>query len=263
MKILKILPCSPLLIFLVFSPVFSPAMSGGGGVPGGATEFTQFLQLSVDFDKLTTAVKRVEDGIRKYQYLMNQAKGLKDGALDSMLTGKVRELLKIVQVGRETGQVLQGIEKDMMGLKEHYSGNMEFDPESILYRYAKWEESNESMINEAFESADIHYDQFKAEDEVLGELERLAQTTTGRARLQQIASLIAAEQAKQIQRLRQLFVEQLKRENMYKEIERQKQEYEDAFLDDFYGQDPDYWKRAGEKTRDIKSTLWKHTSEGR
>ncbi len=37
---------------------------------------------------------------------------------------------------------------------------------------------------------------------------------------------------------------------------------EEAFMDKFYGQDPDYWKRAGEKTRDIKSTLWKHTSEG-
>ncbi len=235
MKSLKIAALSVLIVAFAFSPAFA---GGGGATTGGATEWTQVMQyieqLKYGAQTLSQGAKKLEKAMNHYERMRAQATGLKQSVMDRIINEDIAELLQIIRTGQRANRLIQGMSSEWANIKRGLIDGRDIDLQSIIDQYARWDDTNETLIKEALKKHDIQYDEFTTEKEILDGLKRTAKTAKTRTQLLQTASMISLEQVKQLRKLRALMLSQIEMENYYRQVEQQKKEMKRRLSEKLY-----------------------------
>lgn len=193
-----------------------PAIAGGGGLTGGATEITQILNNS---ELLAIAIKEAENlayTIRQYEIMYENMRNLPDHIKQQALAD-LQALASIVATGRgvaySSGQIDEDYQREHRSF-EYYEQMQrgetgQRDHVAFSERYQDWSEVNHDSVRGALRAAGLQAQQFDREDSALRTIETQMQNAAGTKQLLQAGGSIAALQVEQLQKLRQLQMAQI------------------------------------------------------
>ena len=223
MKNLKIVIISILILAFPVSPAIS-----GGGATGGSTEITQFIQFISDLMSnakvLTQGAKKLSKAMDHYERMRAQASSFKASVMNTFIDENVSELLQAIKTGQRASRLIRGISSDWANLKRGLMSNRDFDLQAIINQYARWDDANETLINNALKNNKIQYDEFDSEEKLMGDLKASAKSAKSRTQLLQTVSMVGMEQLRQMQKLRALIQSHIEMETHYRQIELQQKE---------------------------------------
>lgn len=197
--------------------LMKPVYAGGGGLGGGATEFTQ---LANNVELVDIALKDAENlvyTIKQYEIMYENIRNLPNHIKQQALAD-LKRLADVVKTGRaiaySSGQIDEDYRnrfKDYDYYREHDFRNADgtVNHEALSDQYQDWSETNHDSIRGALRAAGLQAQQFDREDSALKTIENQIETAAGEKQLLQAGASIAALQVEQMQKLRQLVMAQV------------------------------------------------------
>lgn len=196
--------------------VTTPALAGGGGLTGGATELTQ---LANNAELISVAISEAENltyTIQQYEIMFENFRKLPNYIKQQALAD-LQQLAQIVATGRavsySSGQIDEDYRREYRDF-EYYAGkgrnaNGIRDHEFFSERYRDWAQVNHDSVRGALRAAGLQAQQFDREDSALRTIEQQMESAAGTKQLLQAGGSIAALQVEQLQKLRQLQMAQI------------------------------------------------------
>ena len=198
--------------------LFAAAAMAGGGVTGGATEFTQLLNNG-------ELAAQVQQQLRTYQALADELQILRGN--ERMLTGHhfadapSKALIRLHRAMQNDHIISYqaGSIHDEFALK--YPGYRTYMAEAYGIKnggnagYAAWDEQNQANLAAALNTVNLNRDQVLAEGQMLDLIDRQARTTTSRKALMQLGNDLALTQVRQARRMENLLQTQIVLQSNY------------------------------------------------
>lgn len=198
--------------------------AGGGGLTGGATEITQIANnaelgavLSQEARQVSNQLTQIQNQIQQYQQLVNQYNNMVQNTLNlpnhiwGNTTQHLQQLASIVQTGQALAYSGTNLDSQFQAKFRSYDDHLVHDYNRANFKseYRDWSETNRDSIRSALLAAGLQSEQFADENSTLRQIELLSQSSNGRLQAIQAGSLIAAQQVRQTQKLRQLIMSQI------------------------------------------------------
>lgn len=210
--------------FLILCLLSFGTYAGGGGLTGGATEITQIANnaelgavLSQETRQVSNQLIQIQNQIQQYQQLVNQYNNMVQNTLNlpnhiwGNATQHLQQLANIVQTGEALAYSGTNLDSQFQAKFRSYDDHLvrDYNRANFKSEYRSWSETNRDSIRSALRAAGLQSEQFADENSTLRQIELLSQSSTGRLQAIQAGSLIAAQQVRQTQKLRQLIMSQI------------------------------------------------------
>lgn len=196
----------------------------GGGLTGGATEWTQILnngelislvaksaeQVNNQIKQITQLAEQIQNQLNIYRNLLQNT-----AQLPTHIWGQVASDLNKLQSVVAQGQ---GIAFSMGNiddvLKQRFQSFADFKTNlptgaSFSQTYQSWSTTNRDTIAGTLKAANLTADQFSTEETTMAQLRDLSQTADGQMKALQVGHQIANQQVAQMQKLRGLVSQQM------------------------------------------------------
>mgnify|MGYP000203369673 CR=1 FL=1 len=195
-----------------------------GAAAGGASEPTQILnniQLILSYGKqaeeVSKSIQQIQNQVLQYQQLVAQTQDMVNNtlALPSHIWGDAQaaltQLANVVQTGQAIAYSMGNVDTEFQNKFQSYDDHLvrDYNRANFGAEYREWSNTNRDSIRGALLSANLQADQFATENSTLAQIQTLSQSSTGRLQAIQAGSMIAAQQVRQIQKLRQLVMAQI------------------------------------------------------
>jgi P-type conjugative transfer protein TrbJ len=222
---------------------------------GGALETTQILNMAelikIALDTYQTAQtvhKQLEDMYIQGSQLTNADWGNAGQAL--------QQLAQVVQQGNALAYSTTTIDatfRDKFNLYEDYLiKRPDFDGSMLATKYRDWSDTNRDTIASTMASVGLQNDQYASEEATMETLQMMSQNSVGRLQAIQAGNQIAAQQVRQIQKLRQLMMTQMQMQSAFMATQSDKEAVQTAQSELYYGKPVD--ARVGNET----AGLWRN-----
>lgn len=209
------------VMFMVTAIV--PGTAHGGGVTGGATEWTQLLNngelvtlVGKSAEQINNQIKQISQLSEQIQNQLNIYNNLLQNTarLPNHMWGQVEADLKKLQtiVGQGQGIAFSMGNIDDV-LKQRFQSFANFktglaDGETFSGNYQTWSTTNRDTIAGTLKAAGLTADQFASEESTLSTLRSMSESADGQMKALQVGHQIAAQQVAQFQKLRGLVSQQ-------------------------------------------------------
>lgn len=212
------------LLAIAFAATALGHHAHGGAMTGGATEPTQIMnniELLLSNMQLATEVKTTIDQL---QTMYTNLKKLQDFVNNGdAVIAELTKLSEVIQVGQalaydanNLSQMYAERYQDFEQFAEMTSKNQGKRDESWEKdRYQKWSRQNLDSVHSALNAANLQSRYFYTEAAAIQEIERKAQSAEGRDQLLQAGIEIAALQANQMIKLRQMIASDMQMQANY------------------------------------------------
>ena len=205
-----------LLVMITWLASSSLALAGGG-LRGGALEITQIAN---NVQLAGIQAKEIQQLVRLAQQVQNQLRMLQDIAIQARRLAKsdwgnafqdLQRLAGIVRQGRALAYSLGNLDQIM---RETYKGYKDYtgiilNQQTFHDRFRTWNETTMDTLRGTLKAVHLQSSQFQTEERTLTTLQGLSQSAQGRMQALQAGHQIAAQQVRQLQKLRQLQMAQM------------------------------------------------------
>ena|GEM_PF-238333 len=229
--------CMLIVIVFALSISSSVVMAGGGGLTGGATEFTQLMnnselvaqvgqlskQINNQITQITNQVTQITNQITMIQDMIHNTKGL-----PSQLFGNVNQIFsRIKGVMNQT----QGIAYTMMNLddemknrfKSYSSMSQLKTTKDLQQEYRQIIDTQMETTRTTLEAINVAWDQLEKDDtKTLEQLQNMAKSADGRNQIMQSTNQFLGFLSEESLKLRQLIMLQAQMTGVALEAERAK-----------------------------------------
>lgn len=205
-------------------PFITRAALAGGGLTGGATEWTQMLNngelislVGKSAEQVNNQIKQITQLAEQIQNQLNIYKNLLQNTaqLPTQIWGQVANDLNKLQSVVAQGQ---GIAFSMGNiddvLKQRFKSFADFKTNlptgaSFSQTYQSWSTTNRDTIAGTLMAANLTADQFSSEESTMASLRSLSESADGQMKALQVGHQIANQQVAQMQKLRGLVSQQI------------------------------------------------------
>lgn len=198
-------------ILLVLHPGKIEAGIAASIIEGIATEPTQIMNnielVGINISELLEVYQQLEQLAHEVQMIENQLKNLLQLADDPLaLINSLKQLSDVVQRGQVLSYVARNIDEQYANMYPGYSVyiSQDLSTSALKQKYKSWSQHNLDNIKAALKACNIQEDTILNEEERLETIVELSKNAEGRLQALQAGNLIAGEQVRSIQRLRQL-----------------------------------------------------------
>lgn len=206
------------------SSFMAPPALAGGGLTGGATEWTQMLnntelislvgksaeQVNNQIKQITQLAEQIQNQLKIYSNLVQNT-----AQLPQQIWGQVQndlnQLRNIVSQGQgiafsmgNLDDVLKQRFKSFADFKSNLPTNSSFSS-----TYQSWSSTNRDTIGSTLRAAGLTADQFSSEESTMSQLRSQSQSADGQVKALQVGHSIATQQVAQMQKLRGLVSQQM------------------------------------------------------
>lgn len=224
-------------------------LAGGGGLTGGATEVTQLANnaelgavISQEARQVSNQLTQINNQIQQYQQLVNQYQNMVENTLTlpSHIWGQAESALtnlaNIVQRGEAIAYSMSNLDTQFQNKFQSYDDHLvrDYNRANFSAEYREWSNTNRDSIRGSLLAANLQADQFATENSTLAQIQSLSQSSTGRLQAIQAGSLIAAQQVRQIQKLRQLVMAQIQMSAAAEASVQEEKDRNQAINDNYY-----------------------------
>lgn len=235
-----------LCVHLLLTPLPGVATVFGNG---GALESTQLLNMGelvkIALDTYQTAQtvhQQLEDMYIQGKQLTNADWGTTAEALQS--------LALVVQQGDALAYSLNNIDQTFREKFATYESYLidrpDFDGSMFATKYRDWSTTNRDTVASAMAAVGLQNEQYSSEEATLQTLQNMSQTSVGRLQAIQAGNQIAAQQVRQLQKLRQLLMTQMQMQSAFMATQSDKESVQSAQSEKYYQKPVD--ARAGDET---------------
>jgi len=238
--------CALALSALMLNPNMGGASVFGNG---GALETTQLLNL----------VELVKIALDTYQTSQKVQQQLEDMYIQgSQLTNAdwgdtaqaLQNLAQVVQQGQALAYSLSNNDETFREKFQTYEAYLtdrpDFDGSMFATKYRDWSTTNRDTIASSMASVGLQNEQYASEEATLQTLQMLSQNSVGRLQAIQAGNQIAAQQVRQIQKLRQLLMAQMQMQSTFMATQSDKEAVQTAQSEKYYNEPID--AQVGDET---------------
>ena len=208
----------------IMLPFTARSAFAGGGLTGGATEWTQILNngelislVGKSAEQVNNQIKQITQLAEQIQNQLNIYKNLLQNTaqLPTQIWGQVANDLNKLQSIVAQGQ---GIAFSMGNiddvLKQRFKSFADFKTNlptgtSFSQTYQSWSTTNRDTIAGTLKAANLTSDQFSSEESTMASLRSLSESADGQMKALQVGHQIANQQVAQMQKLRGLVSQQM------------------------------------------------------
>ena len=200
------------------------AHAGGGGLTGGATEWTQLLnngelvslvgqsttQIDNQIRQITQLAEQIQNQLRIYQTMLQNTAQL-PAHVWSDITGDLARLQSVVTKARDISFSMGNADDVLTARFKSYADFKTGLPsgQSFSSTYRDWSTTNRDTIAGTLAAAGLTAEQFASEGSTMTQLKAMSETSDGQMKALQVGHEIAAEQVAQMQKLRGLVAQQM------------------------------------------------------
>ena len=211
------------LIVMIGTLATVPA-SAGGGLTGGATEWTQILnngelvhlvgqsttQINNQITQISQLAEQIQNQLRIYQNMLQNTAQLPNhiwGQVESDLN----RLRGVVSQGQGIAFSMGNADDVLRQRFQSYSDFKTTLPSNATFSstYQSWSATNRDTIAGTLRAAGLTADQFSSEETTMSQLRSMSESADGQMKALQVGHEIAAQQVAQTQKLRGLVSQQM------------------------------------------------------
>lgn len=205
-------------------PFMARSALAGGGLTGGATEWTQMLnngelislvgksaeQVNNQIKQITQLAEQIQNQLNIYKNLLQNTAQL-PAHIWGQVANDLNKLQSVVAQGQGIAFSMGNIDEV---LKQRFKSFADFKTnlptaETFSQTYQSWSTTNRDTIASTLKAANLTADQFSTEESTMSQLRNLSQTADGQMKALQVGHQIANQQVAQIQKLRGLVSQQM------------------------------------------------------
>ncbi len=205
-------------------PFMARAALAGGGLTGGATEYTQMLNngelislVGKSAEQVNNQITQISQLAQQIQNQLNIYKNLLQNTaqLPSHIWGQVQsdlnQLRNIVNQGQGIAFSMGNVD-DV--LKQRFQSFADFKTSlpnnaSFSSTYQTWSSTNRDTIGGTLKAASLTADQFSSEESTMSQLRSMSESADGQMKALQVGHEIATQEVAQMQKLRGLVSQQM------------------------------------------------------
>jgi len=174
---------------------------------------------------LLTEINTAKSLITQTKQLQTDLKNLQnyDGNLSQWTDAKgdLQQLSSAVSNSRALSYTMQDMEGAFKERYPDYNANKDYEKD-----YQKWDQSTLATIERAMANAHMQYQQFDTENHTIDSINQLSQSAQGRMQAVQAGNMLASATVEQLQKLRQLQMEQVSAQSAYVNYRLSKDKYD-------------------------------------
>lgn len=205
-------------------PFLARSAFAGGGVTGGATEWTQLLnngelvslvgqsaeQVNNQITQITQLAEQIQNQLKIYSNLLQNTAQL-PAHIWGQVANDLNKLQSVVAEGQGIAFSMGNID-DV--LKQRFKSFADFKtnlPNGATFSqtYQSWSTTNRDTIAGTLKAANLTADQFSTEETTMSQLRNLSESADGQMKALQVGHQIATQQVAQMQKLRGLVSQQM------------------------------------------------------
>lgn len=211
------------IIAIACQTILGPA-EAGGGLTGGATEWTQILnnselvslvgqsstQINNQITQISQLAEQIQNQLRIYQNMLQNTAQLPNhiwGQVESDLN----RLRSVVNQGQGIAFSMGNTDDVLRQRFQSYSDFKTSLPNNSTFSstYQTWSATNRDTIAGTLRAAGLTSDQFSSEEATMSQLRSMSESADGQMKALQVGHDIAAQQVAQTQKLRGLVAQQM------------------------------------------------------
>ena len=205
-------------------PLMATSALAGGGLTGGATEWTQMLnntelvalvgksaeQVNNQIKQITQLAEQIQNQLKIYSNLVQNTAQLPQ-RIWGQVQNDLNQLRNVVAQGQgiafsmgNLDDVLKQRFKSFADFKSNLPNNASFSA-----TYQSWSSTNRDTISGTLRAAGMTADQFSSEESTMSQLRSQSESADGQMKALQVGHQIATQQVAQMQKLRGLVSQQM------------------------------------------------------
>ncbi|MBS7707938.1 P-type conjugative transfer protein TrbJ [Chelatococcus asaccharovorans] len=205
-------------------PFMTRSAFAGGGLTGGATEYTQMLnngelislvgksaeQVNNQITQITQLAEQIQNQLKIYTNMLQNT-----AQLPSHIWGQIQsdlnQLRNIVSQGQGIAFSMGNIDDVLKQRFQSYSDFKTSLPNNASFSstYQTWSSTNRDTISGTLRAAGLTADQFSSEESTMSQLRSQSESADGQMKALQVGHQIAAQEVAQMQKLRGLVSQQM------------------------------------------------------
>lgn len=210
------------VVAILLSPY--PASAGGGGLTGGATEWTQLLnngelvslvghsatQIDNQVTQITQLAEQIQNQLRIYQNMLQNTAQL-PAHVWGQVQSDLERLQSVVTKAQGISFSMGNIDDVLSARFKSYSDFKASQPtgQTFSATWQSWSATNRDTIGGTLKAAGLTAEQFSTEEATMSQLRSMSESADGQMRALQVGHDIAAQQIAQMQKLRGLVSQQM------------------------------------------------------
>lgn len=209
---------------MILVPLMGRSALAGGGLTGGATEWTQMLnntelvalvgksaeQVNNQIKQITQLAEQIQNQLKIYSNLVQNTAQLPQ-RIWGQVQNDLNQLRNVVAQGQgiafsmgNLDDVLKQRFKSFADFKSNLPNNASF-----ASTYQSWSTTNRDTISGTLRAAGMTADQFSSEESTMSQLRSQSESADGQMKALQVGHQIATQQVAQMQKLRGLVSQQM------------------------------------------------------
>lgn len=207
----------------VLVPLTARPSLAGGGLTGGATEWTQILnngelvhlvgqstqQINNQITQISQLAQQIQNQLNIYKNMLQNTAQL-PGHIWGEVQSDLNQLRNIVSQGQGIAFSMGNVD-DV--LKQRFQSFADFKTDlpnnaSFSSTYQTWSNTNRDTIGGTLKAANLTAEQFSSEEATMSQLRSMSESADGQMKALQVGHEIAAQEVAQVQKLRGLLSQQ-------------------------------------------------------
>lgn len=221
----------------------------GGGLTGGATEWTQILnngelvhlvgqssqQINNQITQISQLAEQIQNQLRIYQNMLQNTAQLPTHIWGEV-QGDLNQLRSIVNQGQGIAFSMGNVDDVLKSRFQSYADFKTNLPSgsSFSSSYQTWSATNRDTISGTLKAANLTADQFGSEEATMTQLRSMSEGADGQMKALQVGHDIAAQEVAQMQKLRGLVSQQMTMMATWYQSEQAEKDLSQARREDFF-----------------------------
>lgn len=229
-------------LLLISGPIFAGSGGDGGdggSQTGGSTEGTQIANNIELVAMVAKQSEEVSNQLKIVQNMVSNSTNIPDQLWENTM-GQLQSLSNVVRQGQALSYSLSNIDETFKNKFKSYAHYLENTLNHSGYsgQYQEWSSITNDSIRGSLSAANLQYQQFQDEDDLMIKLQEMSETSEGRLQALQVGNQIAAHQVRQTQKLRQLSMSQIQMQASFMADQTNQATFERAKSEQFYTPQP-------------------------
>ena len=234
---------------MILVPLMGRSALAGGGLTGGATEWTQMLnntelvalvgksaeQVNNQIKQITQLAEQIQNQLKIYSNLVQNTAQLPQ-RIWGQVQNDLNQLRNVVAQGQgiafsmgNLDDVLKQRFKSFADFKSNLPNNASF-----ASTYQSWSTTNRDTISGTLRAAGMTADQFSSEESTMSQLRSQSESADGQMKALQVGHQIATQQVAQMQKLRGLVSQQMTMMATWSQSEQAEKDLSQARRQEFF-----------------------------
>jgi P-type conjugative transfer protein TrbJ len=215
--------------------LFAGGPSQAQDCPQCATEATQLLNKLQLVKQVENSIQQLQAQIGMYQNMVTNSQGVSN-PLWSNAIKDLQALNSLIQKSKAIAYSAGNLDSQFASRYSTYPQYLSSQMGTVNWqsKYGQWSQGMQDNALYALKAAGLQSSQLSSEDALIQQLQTMSQSTQGRMQALQVGHMLAEQQIRQVQKLRQLMMLQLQMQANYLAAQQDKDAAVQAFRQQYY-----------------------------